>query len=67
VGQQTQLNHLARSDRELTWIHLAFLFAVTLMPFSTRLLNEFLSYRTALLGYWANILILGVALYFSWG
>jgi len=67
VGQQTQLNHLARSDRELTWIHLTFLFAVTLMPFSTRLLIEFLAYRTALLDYWTNILALGVVLYFSWG
>ena len=67
VGQQTQLNHLARSDRELTWIHLTFLFAVTLMPFSTRLLIEFLSYRTALLAYWTNILALGVVLYASWG
>ena len=67
VGQQTQLNHLARSDRELTWIHLTFLFAVTLMPFSTRLLIEFLAYRTALLAYWANILALGVVLYASWG
>src|ERR1700734_2276693 len=25
VGQQTQLNHLARSDRSLSWIHLVFL------------------------------------------
>ena len=67
VGQQTQLNHLARPDRELTWIHLTFLFAVTLMPFSTRLLIEFLADRTALLAYWTNILALGVVLYFSWG
>src|SRR5208283_315968 len=43
VGQQTQLNHLARSDRHLTWIHLAFLFAVTLLPFSTRLLADFMA------------------------
>ncbi len=67
VGQQTQLNHLARSDRHLTWIHIAFLFAVTIMPFSTRLLAEFTSYRTALLAYWGNILLLGVVLYCSWG
>ena len=39
VGQQSQLNHLRRSDIRLTWIHLAFLFAVTLMPFSTKLLG----------------------------
>jgi len=67
VGQQTLLNHLARSDRNLTWIHLAFLFAVTIMPFSTRLLAEFAAYRTALLFYWFNILLLGAVLYGSWG
>ncbi len=47
VGQQTQLNHLERSDRDHTWVHLVFLFAVTLLPFSTRLLAEFISYRGA--------------------
>ena len=38
VGQQTQLSHFARSDRHLTWIHLAFLFTISLMPFSTALM-----------------------------
>src|SRR5271163_1493769 len=47
VGQQTQLNHLERSHRSLVWIHMLFLFAVTLTPFSTRLLAEFMMYRTA--------------------
>ena len=32
VGQQTQLNHLARSDRSLAWIHILFLFAVSIAP-----------------------------------
>jgi uncharacterized membrane protein len=67
VGQQTQMNHLDRSDRHLTWINLAFLFAVTLMPFSTRLLAGFYLYRTAVLAYWLNILLLGSCLYASWG
>lgn len=67
VGQQTQLNHLERAERHFTWIQLAFLFLVTLMPFSTRLLTEFIEYRTALVAYWANILLLGVMLYLSWG
>jgi uncharacterized membrane protein len=66
VGQQTQLNHLNRSDRQLTWMHVAFLFAVTLLPFSTRLLAEFLTYRTALLVYWGNILLLGLLVYACW-
>ena len=66
VGQQTQLNHLERSDRSLSWIHIAFLGVVSLVPFSTALLAEFTAYRTALLVYWLNILLLGLTLYFSW-
>ncbi len=52
VGQQTQLNHFAASNRHLTWLHLAFLLAVSLMPFSTGLLAEFITYRIALVVYW---------------
>jgi TMEM175 potassium channel family protein len=66
VGQQTQLNHLTRSERSLTWIHIAFLFAVSLTPFSTMLLGEHTAYRTALFVYWGNIFLLGMTLYFSW-
>jgi len=67
VGQQTQLNQLARSDRHLTWMHLGFLFPVTILPFSTRLLAEFITYRTALLVYWFNLFLLGALLYVCWG
>jgi uncharacterized membrane protein len=66
VGQQTQLNHLRRSDRSLSWIHLAFLFLVTVTPFSTALLAEHTAYRSALLVYWLNIFLLGATLYWSW-
>ncbi|GIG60873.1 hypothetical protein Lfu02_52450 [Longispora fulva] len=65
VGQQTQLNHFARSDRRLTWIHLAFLSGVTLMPFSTALLAEFITFRLALFVYWLNLLLLGAVLFAS--
>ena len=67
VGQQTQLNHLARSDRHLTWIHIAFLLAVSITPFSTSLLAEYARYRIALLEYWVNLALLGGVLYGSWG
>ena len=60
VGQQTQHNLLAKSDRSYAWINIAFLMAVTLVPFSTALLSEFITYRLALLVYWANILLLGL-------
>ena len=67
VGQQTQLNHLGSSNIRLSWIHIAFLFFVTITPFSTALLAEFTTYRIALIAYWLNIFFLGFALYISWG
>jgi uncharacterized membrane protein len=65
-GQQAQLNAFTRSNRHLSWIHLLFLFAVSFMPFSTRLLAGFITYRSVLLAYWGNILLLGMVLYASW-
>ena len=66
VAQQTQLGHFKRSNRDLAWIHLGFLLSVSLIPFSTGLLSEFLTYRIALLVYWFNILLLGAWLYVGW-
>jgi uncharacterized membrane protein len=66
VGQQTQLNHFKQSNRHLTWIHIAFLLAVTLMPFSTGLLAAFITFRVALVVYWVNIVLLGTMLFVSW-
>jgi uncharacterized membrane protein len=66
AGQQTQLNHMREGSRDLTWIHLAFLFTITTLPLTTRLLAEFITYRTALLLYWLNILLPGAMLYWSW-
>ena len=65
VGQQTQLNQFRRSDRDLTWIHLVFLLGVSLMPFSTMLLADYLTYRLAVAVYWLNIVLLGALLYAS--
>jgi TMEM175 potassium channel family protein len=62
IGQQAQLHQFERSDHRLTWIHLTFLLAVSLMPFSTALLAEFITYRGALLVYWLNLLLLGIVL-----
>jgi uncharacterized membrane protein len=57
---------MAESDRNYTWMHLGFLLGVSMLPFSTRLLSEFILYRGALLCYWLNILYLGMMLYWSW-
>jgi TMEM175 potassium channel family protein len=66
VAQGTQLRQLAQADRHLLWLHVAFLACVATMPFSTSLLANFTSYRTALIVYWLNILLLGVTLLAAW-
>ena len=66
VGQQVQLSHLEKSDRHLTWLHLLYLAFVAMIPLSTRLLAGFIGYRTALLIYWANLLLLGIVVYACW-
>jgi uncharacterized membrane protein len=63
VGQQTLLEHLERSDRVVTWLNLAALFSVSLMPFSTALVAEFIEYRTAVVIYWLNLVLFGALLY----
>ncbi|HEX6655247.1 MAG TPA: TMEM175 family protein [Candidatus Limnocylindria bacterium] len=65
-GQQTELNHMARADRDLSWIHIGFLAFVSLMPFTTSLLAENIELRLALLIYWANIAVLGFVLLIGW-
>jgi uncharacterized membrane protein len=64
-AQQTQLNLFASADRDLTWLQLAFLATVALMPFSTSLLADFITFRLALAEYWANIFLLGVIVYLA--
>jgi uncharacterized membrane protein len=66
IAQQSQIDAFARVDRDLTWIHLGFLAAVALMPFSTALLAHFITYRLALVIYWINMLLCGIGLYASW-
>lgn len=67
VGQQAQLDLFQRSDRNLTWLNFGFLFLVSLMPFSTKLLAAYHTdeYHIALILYWLNILLLGTMLYMS--
>jgi uncharacterized membrane protein len=62
VGQQTQVNHLRRSNRDFTWIQLVFLLCVVLMPFSTALVADYITHQLAIVVYWLNIALLGAIL-----
>ncbi|MGH2884284.1 MAG: TMEM175 family protein [Solirubrobacteraceae bacterium] len=65
VGQQSQLESFTRSTRALTWIHLTFLLGVTLMPFSTGLLAQDITFRLSMAVYWLNLFLLGAVLFVS--
>ncbi|WP_433182244.1 TMEM175 family protein [Actinoallomurus sp. CA-150999] len=62
VGSQTLFNHLRGSDRNFTWLHLTFLLCVSLLPFTTALLAQFMTFRIAVAVYWVNLLALGLLL-----
>jgi uncharacterized membrane protein len=66
VRQQTQFNQLRQSDRNYSWINIAFLCAICLVPFTTALVAHFITLRAALLIYWFNILLLGGILWTGW-
>lgn len=67
LAQHTLLGLCARSDRNLTWLHVGYLFVVTLLPFSASVLAEHLTIALAVGVYWLNIFLLGVALAASSG
>ncbi|MBS1548984.1 MAG: DUF1211 domain-containing protein [Bacteroidetes bacterium] len=65
-GHVAQFKHIERSDRNLSWINLLFLLMVTLLPFSTAFLGDFLEYKFSIFVYWLNIFFMGFFLYLSW-
>ncbi|HYK98249.1 MAG TPA: TMEM175 family protein [Candidatus Acidoferrales bacterium] len=64
-AQQTFLQYVGTADRAFTWLQLAMLAVVTMYPFSTSLLAEFITFRLALAVYWLNIVLFGIT--FFWG
>ncbi|TMD27294.1 MAG: DUF1211 domain-containing protein [Chloroflexi bacterium] len=65
-GQQTQLNSMARANRDFAWLSLLFLATVALFPFTTSVLAEFFDLRLALGLYWLNIFATGMAILACW-
>lgn len=66
TGHTTQFNYFEKSDRNLNWICLFFLMLISLLPFTTALLSEYIHFKVALGFYWLNILLLGLTLLLQW-
>jgi uncharacterized membrane protein len=66
MGQSAQFEHIRKSDRNLSWITLLFLLFVSVLPFTTAFLGDYISHPFAIGIYWLNIFLLGLILYISW-
>jgi uncharacterized membrane protein len=65
-AQSSQFHYISKSDRHLNWINLFFLLFVSVIPFTTAFLSEFITYKFAIFIYWLNLFLLGVMLAINW-
>lgn len=66
TGQSTQFHYIKTYDRNLNWITLFFLMAVSVLPFTTDVLSHHINNQVSILLYWLNILLLGILIYIHW-
>ncbi len=66
TGHSAQYIYMEKSDRHLNWLSLFFLLFVSLLPFTTAFLSEYITFKLAIGVYWLNIFALGTMLYIHW-
>ncbi len=62
TAHSTQFHFIEKSDRNFNWINLSFLFFVTIAPFTTAFLSEYITFKFAIAIYWLNLFLLGIML-----
>jgi uncharacterized membrane protein len=59
----SSLFHLIeKSDRSFNWLNLSFLLFVTITPFTTAFLSEYITFKFAVAVYWFNLFLIGIML-----
>jgi len=66
IGHHNQYHYILRTDRAFLWINIFFLMCVSIIPFSTGLLGQYPTARTALVVYGLNLIMVGGLLYAHW-
>ena len=66
VGHHIMYHAIRRADRTLLWLNIFFFMFVSLLPFSTSVLNAFPEAFIAPLFFRANLAIIGWILFFQW-
>ena len=62
TAHSSQFHFIEKSDRNFNWINLSFLLFVTITPFTTAFLSEYLDFKFAIAIYWLNLFLLGIML-----
>ncbi len=62
TAQCTLFHLIEKSDRNFNWLNLSFLFFVTVTPFTTAFLSEYISFKLAVALYWLNLFLIGMML-----
>ena len=66
VGHHIMYHAIRRADRTLLWLNIAFFMFVSLLPFSTSVLNAFPRALIAPFLFGANLALVGWLLFFQW-
>ncbi len=66
LAQSTQFHYIDKSDRNLNWINLFFLLSVSILPFTTAFLSEYIQFKFSIFIYWFNLSLLGLLLGLNW-
>ena len=67
VGHHNMYHAIRRADRVLLWLNILFFMFVSLLPFSTNILDAFPMTQIAPLVFGANLTIIGWLMYLQWG
>ena len=63
TAHSSQFHFIVKSDRNFNWINLSFLLFVTITPFTTAFLSEYITFKFAVAIYWLNLFLLGIMLF----
>jgi uncharacterized membrane protein len=66
IGHHNMYHTIRRADRVLLWLNILFFMFVSLLPFSTSVLNAFRQTQVAPLLFGANLTSIGWLLYLKW-
>jgi Predicted integral membrane protein len=62
TAHSSQFHFIEKSDRNFNWLNLSFLLFVTIIPFTTAFLSEYIMFKFAIGVYWLNLFLMGLML-----